>query len=191
MPLAAPSGVVLLLLLLCECGGNTAEPAHPDRPLPSYAAHWTELFDDAIEPMAVGGFQLGLPTEAGRTAPRGDNLLRERSQVGDAVVRARVTTVTTKEEDRGRSWQLGLHTVERLGGAGPLEADFVLRVGPTDSAAGIVRAFETRLIGQTFVAFAREFMRPGGETELHFHLAPDTKDETDAVTAAILLNPVR
>ena len=109
--------------------------------------------------------------------------------MGDAVVRARVTTVTSKEEDRGRSWQLGFHSLERLGGTGPLETDFVLRVGPTDAAAGLVRAFETRLIGQTFVGFVREFIRPGGETELHFHLAPDTKDEVDAVTAAILLNP--
>jgi hypothetical protein len=184
-------GGVLLLLLSCGCGGNTAEAARPDRPLPSYAAHWTELFDDVIEPTAVGGFQVAFPAGAGRTLPRGDNLLRERSQVGDAVVRARVTTVTTKDEDRGRSWQLGLHTLERLAGEGPLEADFVLRIGPTDSAAGIVRAFETRLIGQTFVAFAREFSRPGGESELHFHLAPDTKDETDAVNAAILQNSVR
>jgi hypothetical protein len=180
-----------LLLPPAGCGGNAAEPARPSRPLPSYAAHWTELFDDAIEPTAVGGFQLGLPTDSGRTTPRSDNLLRERSQVGDAVVRARVTTVTSKEEDRGRSWQLGFHSLERLGGAGPLEADFALRVGPTDAAAGLVRAFETRLIGQTFIGFVREFIRPGGETELHFHLAPDTKDEVDAVTAAILLNPAR
>jgi hypothetical protein len=194
--LAALSVAPLLLPLpplFCACGGNTAEAARPTRPLPSYSAHWVDLFDDALEPNAVGGiggFQLA-PTEAGRTAPRSDNLLRERTQVGDAVVRARVTTLTSKEEDRGRSWQLGLHTLERLGGSGPLEADFVLRVGVTDAAAGIVRAFETRLIGRTFVAFVREFSRPGGDSELHFHLAPDTKDEVDAVAAAVLLNPVR
>jgi hypothetical protein len=189
--LLAAVSPTLLLFPLAGCGGNTAEPARPNRPLPSYTAHWTELFDDAIEPTAVGGFRLGLPTDSGGTTPRGDNRLRERSQVGDAVVRARVTTVTSKEEDRGRSWQLGFHSLERLGGGGPLETDFVLRVGPTDAAAGLVRAFETRLIGQTFVGFVREFIRQGGETELHFHLAADTKDEVDAVTAAVLLNPAR
>jgi hypothetical protein len=188
-PPAAPSVALLLVLLLpllAACGGNTAESARPTRPLPSYAAHWLDLFDDAIEPMAVGGFQLA-PSAAGRAAPRSDNLLRERTQVGDAVVRARVTTLTSKEEDRGRSWQLGLQTLERLGGAGPLEEDFVLRVGPGDAAGGIVRAFETRLIGQTFIAFVREFGRPGGDSELHFHIAPDTRDEVDAVTAAVML----
>jgi hypothetical protein len=188
--------VLPLPALLCGCGGNTAEAARPTRPLPPYAAHWVELFDDAIEPAAVGGvggFQFA-PTEAGRAAPRSDNLLRERTQVGDAVVRGRVTTLSSKEEDRGRSWQLGVHTLERLGGAGPLEADFVVRVGPSDAAAGMVRAFETRLIGQTFIAFVREFSRAGGvgaDSELHFHFAPDTKDEVDAVTAAVMLNPVR
>jgi hypothetical protein len=181
---------VTLVLLLSACGGGTPEARRADRQLPSYGGHAVELFDDAIEPAGVG-FQLGSQAEPGRNAPRGDNLLRERTQVGDAVVRARVTTVTAKEEDRGRSWQLGLHTLERLGGTGPLEADFSLRVGASDEAAGIVRAFEARLIGTTFVAFVREFVRPGGEPELHFHLAQDAKDEVDAVKAAVLLDQVR
>jgi hypothetical protein len=132
-----------------------------------------------------------VPLEAHRASPRSDNLLRERTQVGDAVVRARVTTVSSKEEDRGRSWELGLHTLDRLGGAGPLEPDFALRVGPNDAAVGLVRTFESRLIGQTFVAFVREFVRPGGDPELHFHLAPDSKDELDAVKAAVLESRVR
>jgi hypothetical protein len=107
------------------------------------------------------------------------------------VVRALVTTVTSKEEDRGRSWQLGMHTVERLGGEGPLETDFTLRVSASDVSAGIMRAFEGHLIGTRFVAFVREFIRPGGETELHFHLAQDAKDEVEAVKAAVLTDRVR
>jgi hypothetical protein len=172
-------------LPLSACGGG-AGAAHPVRPLPSYSGHAVDLFDDAIEPLAVG-FHL----DAYRGTPRSDNLLRERTQVGDAVVRARVTTVSSKEEDRGRSWQLGMHTVDRLGGTGPLDPDFALRVGPSDASAGIVRTFESHLIGQTFVAFVREFIRPGGDPELHFHLGPDSKDELDAVNAAVLLERVR
>jgi hypothetical protein len=179
-----------LALILSACGGGTPEARRADRPLPSYGGHAVELFDDGIEPAGVG-FQLGGQAEPGHNAPRSDNLLRERTQVGDAVVRARVTTVTAKDEDRGRSWQLGLHTLERLGGTGPLEPDFMLRVGASDTAAGIVRAFEARLIGTTFVAFVREFGRPGGETELHFHLAQDAKEEVDAVKSAVLLDQVR
>jgi hypothetical protein len=177
--------VVPLGLPLCGCGGGGGA-AHPVRPLPPYSGHAVDLFDDAIEPLTVG-FHL----DAHRAAPRSDNLLRERTQVGDAVVRARVTSVSSREEDGGRSWQIGMHVVDRLGGAGPLDPDFALRVGPTDASAGIVRSFESQLIGQMVVAFVREFIRPGRDPELHFHLAPDSKDELDAVNAAVLLDRVR
>jgi hypothetical protein len=183
-------GAVTLALLLSACGGGTPEARRADRQLPSYGGHAVELFDDAIEPAGVG-IQLGGQAGAGFNAPRSDNLLRERTQVGDAVVRARVTTVTAKDEDTGRSWQLGMHTIERLGGAGPLEPDFTLRVGASDAAAGILRAFESRLIGTTFVAFVREFVHQGGEAELHFHLAQDSRDELEAVKSAVLLDEVR
>jgi len=180
----------MVALCVASCGGEAQKARGPARQLPPYAGHAAELFDDAIEPAGVG-IQLGAASDANRNTPRTDNLLRERTQVGDAVVRARITTVTSKEEDRGRSWQLGLHTLERIGGSGPLDADFTLRVGAADVSSGIVRAFENRLIGQSFVAFVREFIRPGGETELHFHLAPDAKDEVDAVKSAVLLDQVR
>jgi hypothetical protein len=110
-------------------------------------------------------------------------------------VRARVTTVTSKQEDRGRSWQLGLHTVERLGGSGPLEKDFTLSVAPNDPASGIVHGFEARLIGTQVVAFVREFARagapPGEPGDLRFHLAPDSPDELKAVKAAQQQEQVR
>jgi hypothetical protein len=172
------------------CGGAGANPQSPGRPLPAYDPHAAQLFDDAIEPTAVG-----YPAEPG-TSPLRDNLLRERTQVGDAVVRARVITVTTKQEDRGRTFQLGFHTVEHLAGTGPLDVDFTLRVDAADPAAGIVGAYETRLIGSTFVVFTREFARPGApqsasESDWRYHIARDKKDELEAVHAAILLDQVR
>jgi hypothetical protein len=122
-----------------------------------------------------------------------DSLVRERSQVGDAVVRARVTTVTSKDEDKGRSWQISLHALEKLAGNGPLDADFTVQVMPGGPASGVMRAFEGRLIGMTFVAFVREFARPGppGDTDLHFHFAPDARDEWAAVHTAIMADQVR
>jgi hypothetical protein len=165
------------------CGGASGD-LRPDRPLPPYGGHAAELFDDAIEPNAVG-----YPMEAG-SSPLSDNRVRERTQIGDAVVRARVTTVTSKVEDRGRSWQLGFHTMERLAGSGPLEKDFTLTVASTDPASGIVHGFEARLIGTLVVAFVREFARPGappGEPgDIRFHLAADSADEQKAVKAAQL-----
>lgn len=168
------------------CGGAATGAQSPGRPLPPYGGHDAVLFDDGIEPTAIG-----YPMSDG-ASPLRDNLLRERTEVGDAVVRARVTTVTSKQEDRGRSWQLGFHALEHLAGSGPLDADFTLQVDATDPAAGIVKAYENRLIGATFVVFVREFARPGAdEGDWHYHIAADQKDELDAVRAAVLLQQVR
>jgi hypothetical protein len=180
---------VVLALGLLACGGGTPGARDPGRPLPPYNGHATELFDDAIEPMAVG---YPMDTTA---SPQGDTRVRERTQTGDAVVRARVMTVTSKVEDSGRSWQIGLHIVDRLGGAGPLENEFTLVVAPHGAAAGIVQAFEARLIGKVFIVFVREFSHegapPGEAGDLRFHVAADSPDEQKAVNAAILAQEVR
>jgi hypothetical protein len=160
---------------------------HP-RALPAYAGHEVELFDDAIEARAVG-YEL----ERGTPPPMNDNILRERAQVGDAVVRARVTTVTSKNEVRGQSWQIGLHTVEKLGGSGRLDPDFTLQVQSNGPAAGIMRAIGPQMIGMAFVAFVREFARPSAppeDSDLHFHLAQDSRAGAAAVHSAFT-DPVR
>jgi hypothetical protein len=182
-----------LLISLCVaaplsgCGGGAS--ANGGRALPPYAGHAADLFDDGIEPLAIG-YELDRGTP-----PKADNLLRERTQVGDGVLRARVTTVTSKREDTGQSWQLGMHTLERLGGDRAPDGDFTLQVAPHDPAAGIVRAFEGRLMGMTFVVFVREFARPGAPPEeageLRFHIARDDREELEAVRAAVLLGQVR
>jgi hypothetical protein len=173
---------------MCACGGSTPDARSAARPLLPYIGHDTELFDDAIEPMAVG-----FPLDPS-ASPQGDTRVRERTQTGDAVVRARIRTVTSKDEDRGRSWQLGFHVVDRLGGSGPLEADFTLSVLPSDPASEIVRGFEGQLIGKTFIVFVREFAHagalPGDPGDLRFHVAGETPDELKAVNDAVLLGRV-
>ncbi|MBV9949883.1 MAG: cobalamin ABC transporter substrate-binding protein [Myxococcales bacterium] len=164
----------------CACGGAAATGRAPDAPLPAYRGHAVELFDDTIEPRAVG-FELE------RTAaPRADALLRERTQVGDAVLRGRVTTVTSKDEDKGRTWQVGLHVIHRLAGKTPVGDDVTVELGPGSPSAGILRSWEGRLIGKSFILFVREFAREGsaGDSDLHFHLVRDGEEEAAAVRAA-------
>jgi hypothetical protein len=50
-----------------------------------------------------------------------------------------------------------------------------------------MKNFESRLVGYAFVAFVREFATPAGDRELHFHLAPDTKEVKAAVSDALAL----
>jgi hypothetical protein len=169
---------------------SCAEPA-PQAPaaraLPRYDAAAADLFDDAIEPAAVG-----IPLEA-RADPKGLHL-RALTVAADAVVRARAITLTSRHEEGAPSWQLGLHTLETLAGSAPPET-FTLQIKGTDPSAGIVRSTEGQIAGKTFVAFLREFSDDdrshGDAAQLHFHVAPDSKDEVDAVRQAALLGEVR
>jgi hypothetical protein len=188
--------------LAVHCGAATPGPRASTRVFPAYDHHATELFDDGFEPEAVG-----FPTEHAVT-PASDLRLRERTQTGDAVVRARVMTV---DEDSTQNWSLALHTQQVLHeskGSGPAPGDFTLRVEPTDPAAGIVNSMSSRLVGRTFIIFMRSFARgqeaqapsaspppdappADNEPDLHFHIAMDSKDEMDAIRSAILLSEVQ
>ncbi|WP_394838317.1 hypothetical protein LVJ94_15550 [Pendulispora rubella] len=164
------------------CGGAASSANKTARPLPAYSGHATELFDDDIEPRAVG---IDLSLSQAQANPRSDSALRERAQVGDAVVRARVDTVTAKNDGVDARYDLGLRPIEKIAGEHPPAGEnFNLRIERTGPAANIVKNFQNRLHGRIFVVFVREFVRPDGDTELHFHAAPDNKDVVDAVRAA-------
>jgi hypothetical protein len=169
---------------LSGCGGKGANGPHGD--LPPYTGRAAELFDDGIDGAAVGyALEPGPP-------PSTDAKLRERVQTGDAIVRARVVTVTSQRQDTGRSWQLGMHTLEKLAGSGSLDADFALDVEATDPGAGMVKAFESSLVGATFVVAVRTFAHAGtGDADLHFHLLADKPDVLAAIKEATLLQQVK
>jgi hypothetical protein len=162
------------------CAPATA-PASKSRPLPAYAGRAATLFDDSIDPAAVG-----MDFDKGYTA-KADPLLRERAQVSDAVVRVKVQTVTGKKDGPESTYQLGLHIVEKMTGENPPPPDFTVAVNKASESHGILKSFEGRLVGYPFVAFVREFVRPDGDHEVHFHLAPDTKEVKTAVGDAVVL----
>jgi hypothetical protein len=179
-------------LCIC-CAGADPQAQTPGSALPPYTGHVTELFDDVIEPAAVG-YQGAI--EGG--SPRDNAMLRERTQTGDAVIRARVVTVTSGPESHGDGWRIGLRPLETIAGKPPPDGELTFVVDGTAPAAGIVRMLEARLIGATFVVFLRTFghvdqgMSPAsGGRELHFHFAKDDKDELGAVREASLLGEVR
>ncbi|HVH41489.1 MAG TPA: cobalamin ABC transporter substrate-binding protein [Labilithrix sp.] len=166
------------------CGG-TREANDPTRPVAGYSGRPADLFDDTIEPAAVGlDFDKGY-------SPRLDKTLRERAQVGDAVLRVRVSTVTAKTDGPEATYQLGLHTVEKLTGNNPPPVDFTVQINKTSESHGIMKNFESRLVGYAFVAFVREFAHPSGDREVHFHLAPDTKEVKAAVGDAMLMGQLK
>ena len=197
--LAARTAGLWCAASLCICCGGAAEaPRAPGGPLLPYSGHDAALFDDAIEPVAVGYGSYGTVDTA--ASPKDDMLLRERTETGDAVVRARVVTVTSDSGTSGAGWRVGLHVLETIAGKRPPADDLTFLVGATAPAAGIVRTLEARLVGTTFVVFVREFGRApkaaddsGDErgAELHYHFARDDKDELGAVRRFSVLAEVR
>ena len=177
-------GLLATGVLLMGCG-NSKEANDPSRPLAAYSGRQADLFDDTIEPAAVGlDFDRGYH-------PRLDKVLRERAQVGDAVLRVRVSTVTAKTDGPDATFQLGLHTVEKLAGNHPPPTDFTVQINKASESHGIMKNFESRLVGYSFIAFVREFAHPSGDREVHFHLAPDTKEVKAAVGDAMLMGELK
>jgi hypothetical protein len=172
--------VVFALVCAVGCGGSGRGPGSPSRPLPAWTGHATQLFDDAIDMRAVG-----LDLERAAPSARGDALLRERAQTGDAVLRVRVDTVTARDDGVEARYDLGLRTLEKIAGENPPPEAFTVRIGKESPSAGLMRGFQTRLGGKTFVAFVREFVRADGDTDLHFHLSADDKEVVGAVKEAV------
>jgi hypothetical protein len=169
------------------CASSPAPGARdPSRPLPTYGGHAAELFDDVIEPGAVG-----LELDGPGSPPRGSAVLRERTQVGDAVVRVRVETVTGKDDGVNARYDLGLKVLDRLAGQHAPPDSFTVRVDKTSPSEPIVKSFQARLSGKTFIAFVKEFVRSDGDTDYHFHLAADDKDTVAAVKEAGVLGELK
>ncbi len=167
---------VFALIVFLGCGGGEI----PESQLPKWSGHSAELFDDVIEPRAVG---LELNVTA---TPRADPILRERTQTGDAVLRVRVETVTQSGYGRNIRHQLSFVTLEKLAGALPPPGNFAVTMDESNPSIGIVRSLEARLGGKTFIAFVKTFGQDG-ERQYHFHLAADAKDVRDSVQDAVAL----
>ncbi len=171
------AAAVFALVFLAGCPPAVV----PTRPLPSYTGRSTELFDDAIEPRAVG-----LDTDVHAHA-KSDPLLRERVQIGDATLRVRVDTITVKQEDSAASYQIGFRVLDHLAGQHAPGASFNVKVSKSSPSTGILKSFEDQLVGKNFTAFVRVFVQGDGDEEMHFHLSPDSKEVLAAVRDATVL----
>jgi hypothetical protein len=165
-------------LLVMACGGAASGA---NRPVPPYSGHTADLFDDVIEARAVG-----LDPEASGSA-KGDPVVRERVQLADATVRVRVDTITVKQEETGASYQVGFRVLDKLAGVHPPGETFTVKIDKGGPSAGILRSYETQLVGKRFIAFVRLFAKSDGDREYHFHLSPDSKDVAQAVQQATVL----
>ena len=169
---------VVLVLVLSACGASTPSSSMPGRALAAASASDEELFDNGIDPVAVG---LALDDPA---PPATDAVLRRRVQACDAVLRVQVRTVTSKPENGEPVYLVSLRPLALIVGDHPPSGDFTVGLDRHSAGYGIVRNFEGRLVGKTFLAFVRAFGGKDGEPDLRFHLSPD-KPEYVAAAATL------
>ncbi|MEO8874834.1 MAG: hypothetical protein ABI461_04530, partial [Polyangiaceae bacterium] len=162
------------------CGGSGSSANSPSHPLSALTKHDADLFDDAIEPKAVG-----LDYDAA-VDPRIDSKFRERAQLADGIVRSRLETVTVRGDGATARYDMAFRAVEKLAGDAPKD-EFTLHIEGDNPSSAIVRSMQTTLGGKTFVVFMREFARADGEPEWHFHISPDTKEVASAARDATTL----
>lgn len=165
------------------CGGPAAKAQNPQNPqsFPVYTGNALQLFDDRIDPMAVGLADVA-------DNPRTDPVLRARTQTAEVVGRTRVSTVSVDLVGGKPVYRL-LFTfaetpvVARGFSGGQIE----VAVGDGSPAFGIVKWLDTKLVGRSFVGFFHRFAG-NYEPEVRFHLSPDDPQVMAAVRDASALN---
>lgn len=189
-PRSIVTSAALALGIIASAGplgcGPSKDPASPmgASGLPLWVGHGRELFDDNIDPTA-----LGLSMEG--PSPRADRFLRERSQTAEVVAWVRVQTVTSESVGENTTYHLGVQvgtpTLTRPK-IDDLRFDLVIR--PTSPSFSIAKQFDAGLRGKTFIGFFHRFSNEEGEPAVHFHLSPGTPEVEAAVREAVALGEI-
>ncbi len=186
VPLAMLAAVAAGVGALGATGCDPAEPAKnaSAQGLPPWDGRARDLFDDVIDPAAVG-LSLDGPS------PRQDAHLRERAQTADVVARVRIQTVTVDSVGDQQTYHIGIQVgIPTLTQAKVSDRNFELSIKSSSRAFGIARSFDARLRGKTFVGFVKRYGGDDGEAVVHWHLAPDTAEVVSAVKEAVVLREI-
>lgn len=142
---------------------------------PPYEGQMRELFDDQIDPAAVGLAMDG-------SSPAHDPLLRPRAQAADLVARMRVQTVTRDSVGARTSYVLNLQVGRPELMPPKLEQPSVeITITPEQGSFGIVQSLESSLRGRTFIGFVKRFAGPEAGPELHWHFTADSEEVAQVI----------
>lgn len=146
-----------------------------------YDAKAAGLFDDVIEPNAIGLF-------ASPASREGRIVIEERTRLSHVVTRVRVQTVTSDLVNGAPVYHLVLAALDQpLAQAALPEGRVEIEVGPATPAYGIVKSVDAGLVGRSFVGFFRWFSG-GDEPRLFWHLSADDPEVVTAIREASLLS---
>ena len=171
---------LIATLSALACGGRAAAAQAPQN-FPVYAGNAAQLFDDRIDPTAVGLADVA-------ENPRTDPILRARTQSAEVVGRARVSTVSVDSVGGRPIYRLRFTFIEPpLVSRGFSGGQIEIAVRDDSAAFGIVKWLDTKLIGHSFVGFFHRFAG-NYEPEVRFHLSPDDPHVLAAVRDASALS---
>ena len=152
--------------------------------LPNWVGTDKDLFDDQIDPAALGFMP-------GKTA-RKDEILWARAQASEITGRLRIQTVTVDSRGGDARYHLGLRFANQLLAPTDLEErEFEVTIDVRDPAYGVAKALDTGLQGRTFVGFLKRFAGADDQVEVHFFLAADSAEVAAAVQEAVAIKEVR
>lgn len=161
--------------MLGACGGRPDEPETPDvSGLPPYQGQLRYLFDDQIDPVAVG-----MALDGASAAD--DPLLGPRVDQAELVARVRIQTVTVDAVGAIRRYTLSVQV-----GRPPLlppkleETAFEVEIGPEQPAFRVAERLGDELRGRTFVGLVRRFAG-ARRAEYHFHFTADVAEVHEAI----------
>ncbi len=165
----------------CRPTRESDAPAHVMSDFPAWTGREQSLYDDGIDPGAVGVTMDPPPT-------RFDIMLRDRARTGDLVAVVRVETVTVETVGEEKRYHIGLSLAEPpLADPKITDQTMDILVVPTMRAWGIVKSLDVGLSGKRFTGFFRRFAGELGEPVVHWHLSSASKETVDLVREAALL----
>jgi hypothetical protein len=176
----------IVALCVSASVGACGEPAPvaprlPTKGLAVWEGVYRDLFDDGIDPVALG-FSLD------GASPATDPLLAPRTSGAELVARMRVQTVSRDANGERTRYFLGVQVGQPPLTQGTLQ-DLTLDLAIAEGTAAfqLVSASENSLRGRTFIGFVRRFVSDDGAT-VRWHMTADTAEVAHAVQVAAALN---
>ena len=176
--------VLLIIQSLCLFACTPLTPAETGsaRSTAPWEGRLRDLFNDSIDPSAVG--------LTGISSSNAGGAVSARAEEAQFIVRVRVATVTTEGVGKDLRYLITLRVIgDPIAGPRTPGDTIQISIGQDNPTFGIAKAKDMQLAGVQFIGFLREFNQLGTPV-MHWHLARDGQDVLDAVRNVAVLSEV-
>jgi hypothetical protein len=148
--------------------------------LPPYTGTAQSLFNDNIEPAALG-------VSLEKPSYKGDATFRQRVQSADVVARVKVTTVTIGKSEEKTTYHLQLELEDQpFSRQQPGQDELEVSIPEGSYSYSVMNLVKARARGRQMIGMWKRF-REGEEQAIHWYFVPEDPDSTAAVKEALAL----